>query len=195
MSGWLTVQALPGATTLELIGSWRLHQLVEIERELAAVRIPPHVPLQIDGAKLKEMDTAGAMLLLRLIGWPRQATSAAGGKSAPAIADKVSGVEFVGFPESTSRMLALVCETYQRPAPYERPRRRSLVARLGAATIDVSTVLYRLLSFVGETLSGIWYALRHPRSIRIKELFVQLDSVCIDAIPIVALVKTVSGGL
>ena len=180
MPGWLTVKSLPGGTTLELSGSWRLTKLVEIEGEISTVRIPPQIALKIDGRNIEEMDTAGAMALLRLIGWPR------GG------ADK-SGVEFVGFEESTQRMLTLVCESYNRPAQRERVRRRNVVTRIGVGTSELATVIFRLVSFVGETISAIGQAILRPRSLRLRELFVQLESGCIDAIPIVALVTFLIG--
>jgi phospholipid/cholesterol/gamma-HCH transport system permease protein len=69
----------------------------------------------------------------------------------------------------------------------------SALAALGRHTMDVGALLRGHLGFFGAAIVGLGQAFAHPRRLRIKELTVQFEQVCLNAIPVVALVTLLIG--
>ena len=73
------------------------------------------------------------------------------------------------------------------------PKRRPAVEEIGAITAGVWRDLREQVEFVGETASALFYALRHPSSVRWKDVWVICERVGVDALPIVALISWLLG--
>src|SRR5262245_8003479 len=73
------------------------------------------------------------------------------------------------------------------------PERRPAVEEIGALAAGVWHDLREQVEFVGETTSALWYALRHPSSVRWKDVWVICERVGVDALPIVALISWLLG--
>jgi phospholipid/cholesterol/gamma-HCH transport system permease protein len=71
--------------------------------------------------------------------------------------------------------------------------RRGPVGRLGAAAVRFATLLQAYLDFTGRCAAALAELAAHPRRARWKELAAQLQHVCIEAIPVVALVTFLIG--
>lgn len=190
------------ALTVAPIGSWRLANLVQVEAELRALdaeafragaeltvatdfqkqeesgKAAPQgaARIVVDGSRLEELDTSGALLLLQFLS----------GKA------NGSAVTFSKLSERAAAILELT-KASARPACDFAPRNVSLVERIGRSTVEIGQILNTLLGFVGETLVALMRTVLNPRSLRFKELTAQFEYVCIDAIPIVALVTFLIG--
>lgn len=161
--------------TLALAGHWNLARIADIDAELAAARIPAS-PVKLDGARLEALDTASALaLLVRLAG----AGATIAGSSA--------------FKPSHSRVLELTRAWAGDNASIPGPRRRGPLAALGAAAVKAGWALHCHLDFLGRCIAALGEVLRHPSRLRWKELAAQLQHVCIEAIPVVALVTFLIG--
>jgi phospholipid/cholesterol/gamma-HCH transport system permease protein len=72
-------------------------------------------------------------------------------------------------------------------------RREAIVARLGRLTLVLVDLLLGHLRFLGETVAAVGDLLRRRRSLRWRELSVQVQQAGLDAIPVVSLVTLLIG--
>jgi phospholipid/cholesterol/gamma-HCH transport system permease protein len=196
-SCWIEDQA--GACALHLQGAWRLAGLRKLAPELARAiaRAPDaapgaageprataegssgaEIPTVIDGSRLQEIDTAGALLLL-------SALQDAG--------TDVAAVELRGFDAGHARIVEVVRARLPETTPSRRRRPMGPLAQLGAATERMGTLLLGHVSFLGRAFVELGRGVSRPQALRWHELFAQLGQVCVTAIPVVALVTFLIG--
>jgi len=163
-----------GVPILRLTGSWRLASIERIAAQLAALK--PPAEFVVDGTGVGEIDSAGALALLDYLDL-----------------NGSSGAQLGGFAENELRIVEQVRERlgFTR-APTEHKHERML-QRIGRSTIDVGRGVLGDVNFLGATVVGVAHALLHPRSVRMRELTVQFEQVCLNAIPVVALVTMLIG--
>ena len=163
-----------GVPILQLTGSWRLASIERIAAQLAALKAP--AKFVIDGAGVAEIDSAGALALLDYL-------DSNGG----------AGAQLTGFADNELRIVEQVREHLESArAPIEHKHERML-QRIGRTTIDVGRGVLGDVNFLGATVVGVAHSLLHPGSVRIRELTVQFEQVCLSAIPVVALVTLLIG--
>jgi phospholipid/cholesterol/gamma-HCH transport system permease protein len=170
----MTYSQLDG-TTLSLRGQWNVARIAEIDAELGAAALPSS-PVVLDGARLEALDTATALaLLVRL---------AAAGAS-------IAGLN--GMNRSHARVLETVRTRMDGDAPASRRRGYRPLAAFGFAAVKLGWKLHCHLEFLGRCVAALGELARHPARLRWKELAAQLQHVCIEAIPVVALVTFLIG--
>jgi phospholipid/cholesterol/gamma-HCH transport system permease protein len=163
------------ATVLRLAGPWRLRGLAAIVAALRGLALPSAGHVVLDGRRLESIDTAGAYLLLA-----RLAELGA------------TAIEKRNFDSRHERLLELVRSNLRAPAGSRIPH-GGLLHRVGRATLDLGSQLHRAIGFTGLVASELAKLPRRPALFRPRETVAQLESVCIDAIPIVALVNFLIG--
>jgi phospholipid/cholesterol/gamma-HCH transport system permease protein len=165
-----------GGAVLRLSGAWRLGSLPVIQRELTALSLPAQV--SVDGAALADIDTASALALLNHL--------------------RTAGVDvarlpLAGFAANDARIVEQVRKRLEEiNAPAEH-RREGLVAHVGRETLSVLSLLLGHLNFLGDVLVQLVRSLIVPTRIRMRELTAQFEQVCLNAIPVVALVTLLIG--
>jgi phospholipid/cholesterol/gamma-HCH transport system permease protein len=165
-----------GGAVLRLSGAWRLATLPAIQRELTALTLPADVSL--DGSALTDIDTASALALLNHL-----RTSGV----------NVQRLPLAGFAGNDARIVGQVRERLDEVnAPVVR-RHEGLVAHIGRETLAVLDLLFGHLNFLGEVLVQMVRSLLAPARIRLRELTSQFEQVCLNAIPVVALVTMLIG--
>jgi len=165
-----------GGAVLRLSGAWRLATLPVIQRELSALSLPAE--LSLDGAALTDIDTASALALLNHL---------------RASGVNVQRLPLAGFADNDARIVGRVRERLDEVnAPVVR-RREGLVAHIGRETLAVLDLLLGHLNFLGEVLVQMVRSLFTPARIRLRELTSQFEQVCLNAIPVVALVTMLIG--
>jgi phospholipid/cholesterol/gamma-HCH transport system permease protein len=165
-----------GTAVLQLIGAWRLAHLSRIEKQLAGLTLPGDVV--VDGSRLTEIDSAGALALL---------TELLRNGVDPASA------RLVGFAGNEARIVEQVRSRIaqcQAPTVHRPPR---ILERLGRETIHVAREGLGHVNYLGAAVIGLARSLVNPRLIRVRELTTQFEHVCLDAIPVVALVTLLIG--
>jgi phospholipid/cholesterol/gamma-HCH transport system permease protein len=171
------LETVGGAHVLHIAGDWRMPHLVALDGALAA--LPPlRATLTLDGEALAELDTAAALLLamrLREAGLdPAQ-------------------VALERFSASHARVLDLVRGRLAeiglaRPAP-----KHGVLARIGRTAEHVWELVRGHVNFLGLAVVALAGTLARPATLRIKELTVQLEQVCLNAIPVIVLVTALIG--
>ncbi|MFM1849096.1 MAG: hypothetical protein RL417_2570, partial [Pseudomonadota bacterium] len=164
----------PGAPFVPT-GAWTMRHLEVLVPELE--RHPPPPTFEIDGQKLSGLDTAGAMIILKSIG------------ATPPNAQ----VKLLGFAPHHRKVMEIVLDRFRpsdRPPPEAHP---PLVEEVGRGTVAIAQQAQGFLSFFGEAAIALLRLVREPQLFRPRELFVQLERVCVYAIPIVSLVTFLIG--
>ena len=166
----------PTGAVLRLSGAWRLASLAAIERELTALTLPPHV--SIDGTALVDIDTASALILLTHL--------------------KEAGIDvhqlpLAGFAANDARIVEQVRKRLDEVTTAMPHRQEGLLAHIGRETMSIIELLTGHLNFLGQTLVQMVRSLVKPATIRGRELTAQFEQVCLNAIPVVALVTLLIG--
>jgi len=168
-------RAAAGAV-LHLGGSWRMASLAEAADAIAELRLPRD--LRIDANAVTEMDSAAALLLLSRL--------RAADIDAAALADAGLGTGEQRIVEQVRGHLAEV----EAHTPATRP---GVIGDLGRQTLAIWTLLVGHLNFLGFTLATLARTVLAPSRLRIRELTAQFEQVCLNAIPVAALVTLLIG--
>jgi phospholipid/cholesterol/gamma-HCH transport system permease protein len=166
-----------GAPVLRLAGAWRLANLAALDRALAAL---PALRggLTVEGSGLAELDTAAALLLVTRL---RDAGI------------DPARVPLTGFAPSHARVLELVRSRLAEVGVAPRPARKGVLAHIGRAAAQVWALVRGHVGFLGLVASAFVATLLRPHTLRLKELTVQLEQVCLNAIPVILLVTALIG--
>ncbi|MCK4378645.1 MAG: MlaE family lipid ABC transporter permease subunit [Deltaproteobacteria bacterium] len=179
-SPWWQLESVSGSSRIVLSGAWRLDNLRDIQAIFKQHPwLPPHgSPLVIDGQQLEQIDTSGALLMLQLAG---------------TIPSGTADISLVNFHENHYRIITLVKEHFDDISISPPMAALNPLQEVGHSTMIFLQQMARLVSFIGQNNVETWRILRHPRKIRWKELVVQIQRACLEAIPIIMLVTLLIG--
>jgi len=178
MPSWIERKVEEGTDVLYLQGAWRLPHVAAIVDALRALRLKPCERFVVDGSALSELDTSAAFMLLR------QLTS---------VGCTESTLSARGFEPRHLRLIELVRARMATPPSSEHSVHLGVLERVGAAAVRVHRQLASQNAFVGQVALEVASIARAPRLFRPRETIAQFEAVCIDAIPIVALVNFLVG--
>ncbi len=162
---------------LRLSGDWTLAHLPLLEQSVARAR-GLGVPARVDAGSLGRLDTAGASLLLELVG--------------------EAGVGALhGLAPANARLLAAVsgANAQAAPCPAGPGGLRRFVAGIGTALAEVWGGVLRLVAFLGLLLATLPGVLVSPRRWRLTPLVVQIEQTGLNAVPIIALLTFLVGAV
>lgn len=169
---------------LRVRGDWTLSHYAALERALLDLRDRVDAQTSIDLDGIDRLDTAGAALLVDLLGATRLRDLAHGTTHwKPA---RRALLETVGT--------ALV-EYRRQPRPEPPPTWSQLLERIGLAVDNFYRHALQLLGFVGLTLETLARSLWRPRRWRTTSLVAHLEQVGLDAVPIVTLLSFLVGAV
>ncbi len=177
-SRWIQLETEDGAGVLRLTGVWRLANLVTISAALRSSGLGACERFILEGSGLQELDTAAGFILYRHLA---------------GMGCTGSMVTLRGFEPRHERLLGLVHERMTCPPAAAKSRHRGPLSRIGAATLNMWHLLRIHVAFVGMVASELLALLRRPKLFRIKEAVSQFEAICLDAIPIAALVTFLIG--
>jgi phospholipid/cholesterol/gamma-HCH transport system permease protein len=178
-NGFWSIQAEGSQAVLFIEGQWDLARLQQISEAIAGAERRIIAGLHVDGAGLASLDTAGAMMVLKL-------------------AEQISGqrarsLEHRNFRDKHIMALRLVEERLKAAEHLHLEPELGLIERIGRAGIEVMQAVLASLNFLGESTSAFVRTLLLPTSFRVKEFFTQLEQVCVNAIGVVSLVTFLIG--
>lgn len=161
-----------------LQGPWILAHYAQLVRTVA----PPAAPMRLDASGLTELDTAGAALLVKLLG-------------ADALCRMLP--DAIGLSaERRALLLAVATSMAGREAtPPVVSRWSDGLARLGERMLSGWQQLIMLLGFMGLTLSTLAASVARPRRWRLTALVAQMHQCGLNAVPIVALLTFLVGAV
>jgi phospholipid/cholesterol/gamma-HCH transport system permease protein len=159
-----------GSAVLRLTGAWRLAGIAAIDTQLRTLALPSR--LIVDATAVEELDSAAALALLSYL--PAE-------------------VEWTGLAPNDARIVEQVRRRIENVPALPPHRRAGLLERTGWRANAVAKVAHGHLAFLGAAVVGIGSSLLHPTRIRTRELSAQFEQVCLNAIPVVALVTLLIG--
>ena len=166
--------------TLRLYGDWRLPLLPSLDRSLQKTLKASGTIVRLDGSGLQSIDTAAALLLGRRL-------QSAGLAAAT--------LPLAGFSESHHRIISGVMGQLDNITADAPPPASTGLAWLGRATVSGWQRLLSHLSYLGLATVALGAVLRKPSLLRTRELFVQLQSTGLSAIPVISLVMFLIGAV
>ncbi|MCM2329423.1 MAG: ABC transporter permease [Lysobacter sp.] len=175
---WIECRVEDDSDVLYLAGVWRLANVAAIAQCLRGQGLHAHKRFVLDGSRLETLDTAAAFILLKHLadaGCTRAMVSAR------------------AFDPRYERLLGLVYERMATPPAVGHTVHLGLLQGVGEAVLSVARMLRRHVDFVGVVTLELASLLRRPGRFRTKETVSQFEAVCVDAVPIVALVNFLIG--
>jgi len=158
-------------------GHWTVHQLAQLESQLARTRWPAG-PVRFELNGIQRMDTGGAWLLQRLL---------------MKLERERHTVETHGLRPEAAGMLQLVQSTGMAPDVVPRQTRAGMLEALGRRSLKTASRGIGLLAFIGEMGAAWLRQIRHPRHIRWREIALALGEAGHKAIGIVGLLAFLLG--
>lgn len=171
------------AATLSVGGDWTLQHYATLRREIERTRRQVTETDRIELGALGKLDTAGAGLLVELIGPARVARLS---DWAPQL------------PAERRALLTTVAAALDQPEAEQAPETNGLadvLAHVGRTVSGVWNQQRTLLGFIGLTLQTLFTVILNPRRWRITALVVHIEQTGLDAIPIVALLTFLVGAV
>lgn len=174
---WWEIRIEQGSKILIPHGAWNLKNLPSIFQSIRPL-INKEDKVAFDGSSLLALDTAGALVLLRM---------------ARPEGNTLSDIQLRNFSAPHLNIVDLVRNRLQTKDGLLHHEELGAIQAIGAASIEIWKKILQLISFLGESITAFWAVLLKPKLLRFKELFAQLEYVLVDAIPIVALVTYLIG--
>lgn len=169
---------------LRIGGDWTLAHYAQLLPQVDALRSQLDAEVRVDLSGLGALDTAGAALLVELLGAGRLAELAA------------------DAPDLSRERRALLQTIGQAMADNEAPAQAKsgtalgdVFAHIGEATLTIWQHLVALLGFIGLTLSTLVSVLLRPKRWRLTALAAHLEQTGLNAVPIVALLTFLVGAV
>lgn len=157
-------------------GDWTLEQLQALERLRSG--FVPRAGLRFSAAALARLDTAGASLLLDVIGG-RQALAA-----------------LEDLAPRHARLLEVVAQAELESAPAASVAGwGDFLAGIGEAALNLRALVARLLAFLGLLVVTLPGVLLSPRRWRVTPWLVQIHQTGLNAVPIIALLTFLVGAV
>jgi phospholipid/cholesterol/gamma-HCH transport system permease protein len=167
--------------TLSISGSWTTAALAHLGPTPAELD-PSTESVILDGSGLTGLDTAGALLVHRLV---------------QRLREQGRGVELAGFGERRSALLDLVAERLavetQALEQQGRLPRPSGLERLGRLVVERGREGFALLSFCGEVCLAFVQSLLHPARFRWRYVLAVLEHDGVRSIPVLAMLSFLLG--
>jgi len=169
----------PGSALVCASGDWDVRGCGELARELGKrlTEIPAEQALGIDGGQIARMDTAGALLMLRM----RDMLLARGIQ-----------LDFSTLHDEQRELIELVQRVGELTQPAE-PTPLNPIAKIGKATLDILSNTYDTLVFLGEVVTRTIPLLLQPWRLRWGEIINEIQAAGSRSVPIVALLTFLIG--
>jgi phospholipid/cholesterol/gamma-HCH transport system permease protein len=170
-------EAPDGRRVLALSGRLVADTIPEVWRDaLSALRDAGTQPVVVDAAGVDYCDGAGIALLVDLLRQPRQA---------PVAVENLK-------PAYSALLNQFDPHTLERDLDPEPPRRPA-IEEIGRTTASMLGDMRVQVEFLGQATAALASAIRHPSTIRWRDVGVVCERVGADALPIVALVSFLLG--
>ncbi len=178
-----TIDLDQGTLRLNAAGDWQARYLGAIDRELRDFEDDAiGRDLVIDISRVGRLDTAGAMVIERIL---------------RASANRPAASKIVGASTAHQSLIDKVAP-HVAPCAVEPARRNAVllaVNRLGKGIVESYYTALELLNFIGLTLTALWRVIRDPKRLRLTSIFWHMEEAGINAMPIVGLMSFMIGAV
>ncbi|WP_341961198.1 ABC transporter permease [Pseudomonas sp. RC10] len=171
-------------TQLWIVGDWTLAHYHDLKRQTDALSDGFSPATHVDMSRLGALDTAGASLLVELLGAQRL---------------RLLAVQAPNLPESSRALMQTIqsalhdyCQPLKDP---EVAVGTQLLARVGSAVEVLWRDTLQLLGFIGLILQTFVATMFRPRRWRTTSVIAHIEQIGLDAAPIVALLTFMVGAV
>ncbi|MBE0486769.1 MAG: ABC transporter permease [Marinobacter sp.] len=168
-------------SALVVSGNWTLPYYASIKRQVSDLHGKHSGAVKLDLNQLDRVDTAGAALIVKLVG--AEALLAA-------LDSDVLAEEQLQLLKAVAQ--AMTQGTYQPPSI--NPVRQFL-AQIGQKVTAIARLVWILAGFIGQTLATLFYILPRPRRWRFTPFVAAVHDTGLNALPIVALLTFLVGAV
>jgi phospholipid/cholesterol/gamma-HCH transport system permease protein len=184
VQGTVSLDTSTQPAKLWISGDWTLAHYHQLKRQTDALNAGFGADAQVDMGKLGALDTAGASLLVELLGVQRL---------------RLLAVQAPNLPESSRALMQTIqsalCDYCQPQKDPEVAVGTQLLARIGSAVEVIWRDTLQLLGFVGLILQTFVTTLFRPRRWRTTSVIAHIEQIGLDAAPIVALLTFMVGAV
>lgn len=180
-------QGSNGATRWVVSGDWLLANYADLATAIAKLQSSGSSVAEtdsIDWKNLRALDTAGASLLIDVLGAARVVALARDDPDMPV--ERGALLENIGA--------AMSGRAVPEPAPSSNAV-TDLLARMGESVIRVGRRFVSLVGFAGLVIEALVQIVLRPKRWRVTALFAQTEQIAFDAVPIVALLTFMVGAV
>ncbi|HWD34379.1 ABC transporter permease [Pseudomonas caricapapayae] len=178
-----TLDTTSNPACLRIIGDWTLANYASLKRNSESLVGQYDQSTEVDLGQLGNLDTAGASLLVELLGPERLSRLTATAQ----------------LPEASRALLQTVyCSVQDFCIPQKEPEKSVLIqllSRIGCAVDTLWQDTLQILGFVGLILQTLVLRLFQPRRWRVTAVVAHIEQTGLDAAPIVALLTFLVGAV
>ncbi|SER86505.1 phospholipid/cholesterol/gamma-HCH transport system permease protein [Pseudomonas sp. NFACC02] len=182
--GSATLDTSTDPAQLWIAGDWTLAHYHALKRQTDALSEGFGPATQVDMSGLGALDTAGASLLVELLGVQRL---------------RLLAVQAPNLPESSRALMQTIqsalCDYCQPVKDPEVAVGTQLLARIGSAVEVIWNDTLQLLGFVGLILQTFVTTMFRPKRWRTTSVIAHIEQIGLDAAPIVALLTFMVGAV
>lgn len=168
-------------STLVVSGNWTLPHYASIKRQVSDLQGKHSGAAELDLNQLDRVDTAGAALIVKLVG-------------AEAL---LAALDTSALAEEQLQLLKAVAQAMTQ-GTYQPPRInpvRQFLAQIGQKVTAIARLVWILAGFIGQTLATLFYILPRPRRWRFTPFVAAVHDTGLNALPIVALLTFLVGAV
>ncbi|RFA31036.1 hypothetical protein CAI21_03435 [Alkalilimnicola ehrlichii] len=158
-------------------GNWTVYHLAPLDRRFRDLPLPDDIRWQLNTQAVHDMDTAGALLLFRILEHYRAHNKAVDSKR---------------LPHAHRALLELIQRRFaeQQLADEQKP---GILERLGKSSVKILFGAADFLSFIGEFTLDTLPRLLRPWQIRGRQIIAEIYKAGVSALPIVGLLAFLMG--
>lgn len=184
LSGSALLDTSSNPTQLRIAGDWTLAHYPSLRHQTEVLRDGFSASTVVDLSQLGALDTAGASLLVEMLGVERL---------------RLLSVQAPNLPESSRALMqtiqAALCDYCAPVKDPEKAVGMQLLERIGRAVDVIWKDTLQLLGFVGLILQTIALNLFRPKRWRTTSVIAHIEQIGLDAAPIVALLTFLVGAV
>lgn len=168
------VQTVPNE--LVLSGNWTALGIGMLDREIAALAIPPKAKVVIDGAAVTGLDTVGAWILQKL---------------RHRLEQEAHVVQMRNWSPQMTELIELSARN--DVVPPAMPPHTTMLEQIGRKAASAGEQAWALLGFAGESAVTIARCVAQPARMRWRPILYNMRSAGFDALPIIGLLSFLIG--
>ncbi len=174
------VGSAEGRSVFGLSGDFSISNLSAFTSEIdARIRAIRPAFLTMDFSAIRYLDSAAALAFLTIK--KREAQN---------------GVDcaFVHLSNEAERIFSVIPEAALAQPPLKpHTERHNVLIQIGQSSVHIARDLMAFITFIGELIAAAVYTIRHPASLRWKDVLFYMHRAGVDGLPIVALIGLLTG--
>jgi phospholipid/cholesterol/gamma-HCH transport system permease protein len=166
--------------SLRLAGEFRLQNLTAFKREFDQYfREKGVLYVVIDFSEITYIDSAAALAFIQIK--KRAAT-------------QNIDCSLINLNDESKGILSVIHDDALTRPPIKHPDTdNSVFSQIGQSSLFIARDFISFMAFIGELVVAMAYTIRHPQSLRVKDIFFYMRRAGVDGLPIVGLIGLLTG--